>query len=368
VTERRPNGRPEHHLESPDGPDAAASGQATSELPTPDSTAAEVAPAADIATAGGRPAGPFTLEHRPVPALYFVAWMLSLAGVALIFIGLLAGSRTWTPPLVLGGFLSFGLGLTAGAGYQLVARRARPAGAYHGPSPLILFGIVVALSQVAVGPFVVAGLIGETTTGVFIGALAIAASYIGTVTLLVVRTGALRWRDMRWPDASGFDPARVLRDVALAVAVMPVAILTAGILGSIVAALLGVRLQSPLPDPKNAIDTVALVLTAVVVAPFGEELFFRGFALTAWQRDLGPRTALVRSSVFFAGAHLINLTAGSAGEGVSIALVTFFVYLPLGVLLGLLFQRGGIVAAIAGHAAANGTVVLLSLLLAPPGA
>lgn len=322
----------------------------------------------EAARAESRPAGPFTLEGRPVPALYFLAWMLSLAGVVLIFIGLLAGSRAWTPPLVLGGFLSFGFGLTAGAGYQLVARRARASGAYRGPSPLILFGIVVALSQVAVGPFVVAGLIGETTLGVFIGALAIAAGYIATVTLLVVRPGALRWRDMRWPDASELHLVQALRDVAVAVAIMPVAILTAGILGSVAAALLGVQLQSPLPDPKDAIDTVALILTAVVVAPFGEELFFRGFSLTAWQLDLGSRAALIRSSVFFAGAHLINLTAGSAGEGVTVALVTFFVYLPLGVLLGWLFQRRGIVAAIAGHAAANGTVVLLSLLLAPPGA
>ena len=363
MIERRPNGRPEQQLESPEEPEAAAAaGQAPSEL----STTATTPPS--TTSAGSRPAGPFTLEGRPVPALYFLAWMLSLAGVALIFIGLLAGSRTWTPPLVLGGFLSFGLGLTAGAGYQLVARRARPAGAYHGPSPVLLFGIVLAFSQVVFGPLVLLGLQYETTTGVFVGALAILVGYVVAVTLLVVRTGALRWRDMGWPNASAFDPGRLLRDVVLAVAVMPVAILTAGILGSIVAALLGVELQSPLPDPKNAIDTVALVLTAVVVAPFGEELFFRGFSLTAWQLDLGPRAALLRSSVFFAGAHLINLTAGSAGEGVALALVTFFVYLPLGVLLALLFQRGGIVTAIAGHAAANGTVVLLSLLLAPPGA
>jgi membrane protease YdiL (CAAX protease family) len=358
VTERRPNGRPEQQPETT----ADSDGRLGSDPAERRSTGALVPESAPPVS---RPAGPFTLEGRPVPALYFLAWLLSLAGIALIFIGLFAGSRTWTPPLVLGGFLSFGLGLTAGAGYQLVARRARLAGAYHGPSPLILFGIVVALSQVAVGPFVVAGVIGETTFGVFIGALAIAACYVATVTLLVVRTGALRWRDMGWPNTADLHPARVLRDVALAVAIMPVAILTAGILGSIAAALLGVRLQSPLPDPKSAIDTVALILTAVVVAPFGEELFFRGFSLTAWQLDLGPRAALIRSSVFFAGAHLINLTAASAGEGVTLAVVTFFVYLPLGVLLGWLFRRGGIVTAIAGHAAANGTVVLLSLLLAP---
>jgi membrane protease YdiL (CAAX protease family) len=302
-----------------------------------------------------------------VPALYFVAWLLSLGGIALIFVGLLAGSRTWTPVLVLGGLFSFAVGLTAAAGYQLVARRSRPAGAYRGPSPLLLFGIVLAFAQLIFGPLVLLGLAYETTTGVFVGALAISGGYIGTVSLLVVRSGALSWRDMRFPDRSAWAVPQLVRDVALGVATMPGAILLSGLLGGIVAAQLGVELQSPIPQPRNGADLVAFVLTGVVVAPLGEELFFRGYALTAWQQDLGARAALVRSSIFFAAAHLLNLTARTAGEGLALAFVTFIIYLPLGFLLGWLFQRRGIVASIAGHAAANGTVVLLSLLFQSTG-
>jgi membrane protease YdiL (CAAX protease family) len=361
MIERRPNGRPEDQLERQVELQLEAQRD-----PAAASSSYEPEPAGQ--PRGPGPSGPFSLERRPAPALYFVAWLLSLAGIALVFVGLLAASRAWTAPLVLGGLLSFGVGLTTAAGYQLVARRTRPAGAYHGPSPLILFGIVVAFSQVLIGPLVLAGAVGETTTGVFVGALAIVAGYAGTVTFLVVRTGALGWREMGWPDRSSLHPARLVGDSALAVVIMPVAILTSGVLGSILAAALGVELQSPLPEPVNTSDTVALVLTAVVLAPFGEELFFRGFSLTAWRLDLGPRRALVRSSVFFAAAHLINLTASSAGQGLTLASVTFVVYLPLGLLLGWLFLRRGIVASIAGHAAANGTVVLLSLLFQPAGA
>ena len=52
-----------------------------------------------------------------------------------------------------------------------------------------------------------------------------------------------------------------------------------------------------------------MVLGAAVVAPIAEEIFFRGFALSAWQRDLGPRPALVRSALFFALVHIANVGA-----------------------------------------------------------
>jgi membrane protease YdiL (CAAX protease family) len=313
------------------------------------------------------PAAVFSLENRPVPGLYFVAWLLTLGGLALVLIGILAQNRATSPPLVLGGLVAVTIGLASAAAYQIAARRLRPAGRYRGPAPLIVFGVVVAAAQVVIGPFVLLGVIGEDTNGVFVAALAIAAGYIATIALFVVRSGALSWRDMGWPDRSVLSVGRLIDDAIVAVAIMPAAILGAGVIGNIVAAAAGVQLQSPLPDPRTASDQVVLVLTAVVLAPIGEELFFRGFSLTAWQIDLGARTALIRSSVFFAAAHLINLTSTGAAEGVALAAVTFFVYLPLGFLLGWLFQRRGIIAAILGHAAANGTVVLLNALFRPAG-
>ena len=335
----------------------------------PDEAALQRTESAPPSEPPGPPGAPvFSLENRPVPGLYFVAWILSLGGLALVLVGILAQNRAATPLLALGGLVAVSLGLSAAAAYQIAARRARPQGAYRGPSPLIVFGVVVAAAQVLIGPLVLLGLIGEDTTGVFVAAVGIAAGYVGMIAIFVVRSGALSWRDMGWPPRSSLSVGRLLDDAIVAVAIMPAAIVGAGVLGNIVAAAAGVQLQSPLPDPRSGADQLALVLTAVVLAPIGEELFFRGFSLTAWQIDLGPRTALVRSSVFFAGAHLINLTSSGAAEGFALALVTFFVYLPLGFLLGWLFQRRGILAAILGHAAANGTVVLLNALFRPAGA
>jgi membrane protease YdiL (CAAX protease family) len=125
---------------------------------------------------------------------------------------------------------------------------------------------------------------------------------------------------------------------------------------------LDVRLESPLPAPTNGPESLAIALAAVVVAPIGEETFFRGFALTAWWRDLGAAPALVRSTVFFALVHIANVSADTAGEGLKLVLLQFAVILPVGYVLGWLFIRRGIVASIAGHMTFN--AITIALLLA----
>jgi membrane protease YdiL (CAAX protease family) len=143
-------------------------------------------------------------------------------------------------------------------------------------------------------------------------------------------------------------------------------LLWAGILATI----LQVTAPDTLPEATNGTEALALVLAAAVVAPIGEEAFFRGFALTAWWRDLGPRAALVRSALFFAIVHILNIQVGSeeAGKGLAQALLSFLVILPLGVVLGWLFQRRGIVASIAGHVTYNGILLVLVALAAMGGA
>ncbi len=112
-------------------------------------------------------------------------------------------------------------------------------------------------------------------------------------------------------------------------------------MGSLLASLLRATAPETLPDASNATEAVALVLAAAVVAPIGEEAFFRGFALTAWWRDLGTRAALVRSALFFAIVHILNIQVapGEAGQGIAQALLSFLVILPLGFVLGWLFRR-----------------------------
>jgi membrane protease YdiL (CAAX protease family) len=305
----------------------------------------------------------FSLEGKPAPGLYFVAWILCLAGAALIFVGLMAANPATSPPLVLGGLLALGAGLSTAGGYQIVARSRRPPSAYRGPSPLILFGIVVAVTSVVVGPLALLRIVNlATTTGALAALIVTALAYLGIVTTFVLRSGALSWSDMGWPEPHGWRPGKLLEDVTAAIALMAPTFIAVNLMGGVLAYGLGVRLESPLPTPRTGVEVVALVLAAVVVAPIGEEVFFRGFALTAWQRDLGVRAALVRSSIFFAAVHLANLTATTAREGLLLAFVAFVVYLPVAFLLGWLFQRRGIVASIAGHAAANGTGLLLAAL------
>ena len=60
-----------------------------------------------------------------------------------------------------------------------------------------------------------------------------------------------------------------------------------------------------------------MVLAAAIIIPIGEELFYRGFALTAWMRDLGERTALILATVFFAVVHIVNIDAATFGQGLA---------------------------------------------------
>jgi membrane protease YdiL (CAAX protease family) len=74
--------------------------------------------------------------------------------------------------------------------------------------------------------------------------------------------------------------ARVLTDVAFgAVFALPVLVFT----GAIAVALSQVFQPppNPLPEALSPFDLVANLLSAAVIAPIGEELFFRGYATTA---------------------------------------------------------------------------------------
>ncbi len=310
-------------------------------------------------TPGPPVGGVFSLERRPAPGLYFLAWLLAVGGIGLVLVGLLAADRTATTILLLGGLAALICGLSSGAGYQVLARADRPADRYRGPSPVIVFGIAVAATSalaLLLGPV---GLIDfESPAGFLIGLLLVASGYLLSLWLFVVRTGSLSWREMGWP-VRGLTLGRLLDDGATAIAVMAPANLVISIAGGLLAALLGVKGAQTIPTPRDDLGVLLLVLAVVIVAPTAEELFFRGFSLVAWWRDRGGRTALIRSALFFAIVHIANVTGDSAREGVLLALITFMTVLPLGFLLGWLFQRRGIVAAVLGHAASNATALVL---------
>ena len=112
--------------------------------------------------------------------------------------------------------------------------------------------------------------------------------------------------------------------------------------------------------PATRPGIVVNLLAAAVVAPLWEEVFFRGFATTAWARTAGPRAAIVRGAVFFALIHVITLGGSDFGTAVRVALIAFAVRLPVGLVLGWVFlRRRTLVAPIALHATYNAIPVLL---------
>lgn len=359
-------------------PDHASDGWAVvhvpldSEPPGPISTE-EDDEAPELPASGRTPEGPpggriFSLEGRPAAGLYLVAWLLALIGFGVLFITFLAASEGIRPAQGVGPIFGLigtgllGLGLATAGGYQVVARAAmRPPQAYRGPSPLIVFG--VALLVVGIASLLLEA-IGLDPTGNALGFLAnlaaVEVGYLVVVLLFVVRSHAMTWREMGWPVRR--PPGEVLVDVLYGAALMVPTVIGIGFIALVVSGLLGgVKAPDIVPTSSAGSDVLLLALATIVVAPVGEELFFRGFALSAWWRDLGVRSALIRSALFFALIHIVNVTAVDFDTGVRQVVLILAQIIPLGFVLGWLFVRRGIVASIAGHAAYNAVIFLAVL-------
>jgi uncharacterized protein len=304
----------------------------------------------------------FTLEGRRAPGLYLAAWVISAVGLGLFLIGALASSRDAATVLLALGTALLTIGLLTGCGYQALERSARDPGSYRGPAPLLVFGVYF-FAMALVGFLVtIAGLLDADDPFGFlvIGSLQ-AVAYAVVVWLTVVRTGSLTWRQMGWPTPGGRGPG-VLRAVGVAIALMLPLTLALLILGGILGTLLGVDAPDVLPAAETSRDAFMVAITAALIIPVGEELFFRGFVLTAWLRDLGERTALVRSSLFFALVHVVNISTDTFAEGAAQALLQTAVILPVGFAFGWLFLRYGMAAAIAAHVTYNSLLLFLAYL------
>ena len=318
-------------------------------------------PAAYVPPPGPPGGRTFSLDGRPAPALYLLAWLLSVGGVAMLFVTSQAAPSFGRSLLVIGAIVALALGLSAAAGYQVVARRGRDDAFYRGPAPLLVFGVVFALSALASGLLAGTGAVDpEAPFGFLLGLLLVAGTYLLSVWLFVVRTGALTWAEMGWPTRGAGRLRLALQGIGVGALVMIPTTFAALMLAGIVATVLGVDAPSVVPNASTSAEALAIALAAAIVAPVGEELFFRGFALTAWARDLPERTALIRSALFFALVHIANINAASFREGASQAALQIAVILPIGLVLGWLFLRRGIMASIAGHMTYNG--VLLGLM------
>jgi hypothetical protein len=310
------------------------------------------------------PPGPgiFGLEGRATPGLYLVGWIATVMGLAVLVVSLLSAGSAAAPWLFLAGLLVLALGVVSAAGSQAVERSRRTDLAYRGPSPVLVFIVVVPVTLIGIlvvlAPLSALGLDARSPIATTLSLLLTMLVYVGIVRLLVVGPGSLAWRDMGLAL-----PARTaVRDLAIGAAFAVVTLLLGGILSRFLE-------PSPnvLPPAGNPLGLMANLVSAVILAPIGEELFFRGFATTAWARAIGVGPAVIRGALFFAIAHVVTLFDSSFAEGAQRALFSFLALLPVGIALGWLFlKRGSLYAAIGLHGAFNAIqLVLLYLVVSP---
>jgi CAAX protease family protein len=119
------------------------------------------------------------------------------------------------------------------------------------------------------------------------------------------------------------------------------------ILSAIWAALVSLDQQQELPEELGAdgplLNVLAVVVLVTVVAPLGEELFFRGFFFGALRNWRGPWPAAVLTGLVFGGVHV-----GSSPFGYLVPLMIF------GAGLCLLYEwTGSLYPTIALHALNN---------------
>ncbi|HEX2755024.1 MAG TPA: type II CAAX endopeptidase family protein [Candidatus Limnocylindrales bacterium] len=301
----------------------------------------------------------FTIEGRAAPGLFVVGWLASISGLALVLIGAVSPSALF---LYFLGPVVLTIGLVAGAGSQAIERRARGS-AYAGPSPYLVFATIVA-AVFAVGAVVGLGLrlvLGSTEVPGYlvnlVGVAIQATVFLGIIRLTVVGTEALTWTDMGWRRLDTNAIRNLLFGAALAI---PVIGLTAVVADALVAIFNQVP-PSPLPATGLATGLVVQLIAGAVIAPIAEETVFRGFAISAWQRTVGERGALVRASVVFALAHVITVSGDSLAQVGGLIAVGFATRIPVAFALGWLYLRTRSIWAPLGlHMAFNGILLILA--------
>jgi membrane protease YdiL (CAAX protease family) len=307
----------------------------------------------------------FTIEGRASPALFVVGWLFSLLGLAIALAGAFGGSLVL---VYLVGPALLSVGLIAACGNQAFERRARGA-PYAGPSPFLVFATIIAVSYFVgfVLGFTIDLVIGRETSvyaplAQLIAGLLTAGISIGIVRLTVVGTGALTWADMR---IQRFD-RRALDDLALGAALAAPVIVVTVILGGILIAIFGVEPSSPLPPTGTTSGLLIQLFVGAILAPVSEEIVFRGFAITAWERTVGSDRAIVRAALLFALAHVVVLQIpvdSTLVQAIGLIVVAAGTRLPVAWVLGLVFvRRRSIWAPLGLHATFNGLLLILAHL------
>ena len=220
-------------------------------------------------------------------------------------------------------------------------------------------------------------------------------AYFGLVYFLAVRTSALTWRDIAsprhlapssddwgssepspgwtrsWGAAVGSVRSQISRghrlgDVLIAAAMVVPLMLASNVLSAGLVFVLGLRVDDISNGQVVSTDGLSMLLTfltVAIVAPVGEEVFFRGFAANAWGRSLSHNSAIVRASLFFAFIHIMNTPASDPSMAWRVAVFNFGARVPVAFALTWVYmRRRSILASGTLHAGYNGLITILSFL------
>ena len=338
-----------------------------------------------------------SLQGRAAPRKYAAGWLVTLLGsftlIALIAgrsLGLTHGMSGLAADSVLElALVLLSVGLVAASLAQGSQRRADGWQDYFGPSPFIVvlawLSLSLAAELVLVAVVDVLGIDLATSVETLLILLLNLGCYALLVQVVAVRTGALSWRDVVRPRHLAPDPSdwtfpnayagatprpigsgvrTAGADMMLGLGLAIPGLVVTLIFSAILVAILGVQntdVSEPIPTLFPGWDLLITLVSLAVVAPIGEEIFFRGFATNAWARSLKRNDAIIRAAIFFAFIHLINLI-GAVNSDVFIraAILAVASRIPVALLLAWVYtRRHSIFASVALHGTYNGLLVLL---------
>ncbi len=253
---------------------------------------------------------------------------------------------------VLVGAVGLVLGLVMHAVRSLVVRETLPPQRYRGPSIIVLWLLATVAANLAVVPVAsgLSELVAGGTLSVYSTVVTLTvtqAGLVGAATLLVFAPRALA--GLRLIPRRG-----LLTSMAIGLGLVVPSWIGAQMISYLTLRaleLIGLQPEAGIADAAltNA-DPFVLVIALVVVAPVAEELFFRGVAYNAWEREYGPTRALYGSAILFAVIH-----------GSIFVIPSIF---ALGIVLALLFRATrSLPATIMLHAGFNAITVLIALLV-----
>lgn len=302
----------------------------------------------------------FSIEGRRAPGLFAAGWLATLVGGLAALVGFFAGPTTAGAILFVAGLGVLFVGLLLLGGTQAIELRAEGR-AYAGPSPILVFAsTVVGLYLAVVAIAVPLGLLEMRPEGPGLALLGVslqAIVVVGILRVLVVGSGALSWSEMGLRASL---PAAI-QDLAWgALLAVPVIVVTAiGVAGLVT--VLGSTPESPLPPTGTSTGLALNLLAGALIAPVYEELLFRGFAATAWARMISPASAIVRTSLLFALAHVLTQGGETFADAIGVAIVAAVGRLPVAFVLGWVYlRRRSLWAAIGLHAAFNAILLVLA--------